>query len=141
MIGLKESLDIFTSGRPSMRENNLDLLRLGVLVEAEHTEFSFSLLDYLAHPTQETAQELAQECADVALYLEQILRMIGSDLLTEMLDKIAYNTTRFHSGRFTREPYSDAYFGSKTETKAMEWKQTYYQEPLIIYDHTVTRGL
>ena len=130
-------MGMFKSGREAMRVNNQDLLRIGVLAEGEFNEFIPALLDYLAHPTQATGQELAQEVADVVLYLEQILEMIGSDLLTEALDKVAYNTTRFTAKDFTEKPYFEAYSDSKQWVRDTGWKQEYYSEPLVTYDHTV----
>lgn len=140
MLSFKEHLDIFIDGRPAMKENNRDLLRLGVLLEGEFHEFLFAFLDYLCAPNQETAQEMAQEAADCGLYLEQILRMVGSELLAEMLDKVFYNTTRFHSGTFTDNTYETAYKESKAETKAIGWKDTYYSEPRVVYDHSFALG-
>lgn len=141
MITFKEHLDHFESGRQSLRENNTNPLLLGVLLEGEFNEFIPAFLDYLSDPNQDTAQELAQEAADLGLYLEQIMRMIGTTLYAEMLDKITYNTTRFHSGVFNREPYEVAYKKSKSETKAIGWKEQYYSEPHVIYDHSVARGI
>lgn len=136
-MNLQEHMSIFRSGRESMRVNNTDLLRLGILCEGEFGEFATALLDYLTSPTQESAQELAQEVADVVLYLEQIVSLIGSDLLTEVLDKVAYNTTRFTSKDFTEKPYTHAYSDSKQWVKDTGWKQDYYSEPLVEYDHTI----
>ncbi len=141
MISLKEHLDHFEAGHPSMRENNRDLLRLGELLEGEFGEFVPALLDYISNPNQETAQEMAQEASDVGLYLEQILRMVGSNLYDEMLDKSIYNSTRFHSKDFTEKPYDQAYRDSKAQTKAIGWKKEYYSEPHVIYDHTVALGM
>jgi hypothetical protein len=135
MLSFKEHLDIFVEGRPAMMQNNQDLLRLGILLEGEFAEFIPALLDYICNPNQETAQEMAQEAADLGLYLEQILRMVGSNLLVEMLDKLFYNSTRFYSGDFTRLPYEEAYPLSKQRAKEQGIKEDFYSVPNVIYDH------
>lgn len=139
MISLKEHLDHFEAGRHSMRENNRDLLRLGILLEGEFLEFIPALLDYIVNPNQDTAQEMTQEIADVGLYLEQILRMVGTNLYSEMFDKVTYNTTRFHSQTFSEKQYKEAYTSSKAETKAIGWKEEYYREPHVVYNHSVAQ--
>jgi len=132
-MNIEQHLDIFGAGRPSMRENNDDLLRLGVLAEGEFHEFIDSWLDLIANPTQETAQEAGQEAADVSLYLSSCMRSIGSTLEGEMLDKIAYNTSRFLSADFQDKPYAQGYAESKQWVKDVGWKKSYYMEPRIEY--------
>jgi len=132
-MNIEQHLDIFDDGRPSMRENNDDLLRLGVLAEGEFHEFIDAWLDLIANPTQETAQEAGQEAADVSLYLSQCMRCIGSTLEGEMLDKIAYNTSRFLSVDFQDKPYAQGYGESKQWVKDVGWKKSYYIEPRIEY--------
>lgn len=137
----KEVFDIFESGRKAMNENNRDLLMLSVLLEGEFDEFLTAMLDYLTDPTQETAQEFAQEAADLGIYLEQILRMVGSNLLVEMIDKTVYNITRFHAGEFSRQDYDTAYKKAKQTTKAIGWKQTYQEVEHVKYDHTTALNM
>lgn len=135
MISIEQHLDIFESGRPSMRKNNTDLLKLGVLAEAEFHEFTDAWLDLLSNPSQETAQEASQEAADVALFLAQCMRSIGTSLDTEMRDKIAFNTSRFASVDFPEDkPYLDGYMSSKQWVKDVGWKQQYYMQPNVTYD-------
>lgn len=134
-MNIEQHLDIFESGRPAMKQNNRDLLKLGVLAEAEFHEFIDAWLDLLANPSQETAQEASQEAADVALFLAQCMRAIGTSLEWEMRDKIAYNTSRFVSRDFTVDrPYSEAYTASKAWVKETGWKQQYYMQPGVLYD-------
>lgn len=134
-MNIEQHLDIFESGRPAMKQNNRDLLKLGVLLEQEFQEFLDAWLDLLAHPSQEAAQEVGQEAADVALFLAQCMRSIGSTLEGEMLDKIAFNTSRFASVDFPEyKPYLEAYTGSKQWVKDVGWKQTYYERPRLEYD-------
>lgn len=134
MLSVEQHLDIFESGRPAMSENNKDLLQLGVLLEGEFNEFIPAWLDYIIHPSQETGQEVGQEAADVALYLAQCLRCIGSSLEVEMRDKIAYNTTRFTSQDFSGDnEYSEAYKRSKQWVRDTNWKQTYYAQEHVVY--------
>jgi len=132
-MDIEQHLDIFEQARPSMRDNNADLLRLGVLVETEFVEFLDSWLDLIVTPTQETAQEAGQEAADVSLYLAQCMRSIGSTLEGEMLDKIAYNTSRFLSVDFQEKPYAQGNAESKQWVKDVGWKKSYYMEPRIEY--------
>jgi len=132
-MNIEQHLDIFEAGRPSMRENNADLLLLGVLAEGEFNEFIDAWLDLIANPTQETAQEVGQEAGDVSLYLSQCMRSIGSTLEGEMLDKIAYNTSRFLSVDFQEKPYAQGYAESKQWVKDVGWKKSYYMEPRIEY--------
>jgi len=132
-MNIEQHLDIFEQARPSMRENNADLLRLGVLVEGEFNEFINAWFTLIATPTQETAQEAGQEAADVSLYLAQCMRSIGTTLEGEMLDKIAYNTSRFISADFQEKPYAEGYGESKQWVKDVGWKKSYYMEPRIEY--------
>jgi len=132
-MNIEQHLDIFEAGRPSMRRDNSDLLRLGVLAEGEFHEFIDAWLDLIANPTQETAQEVGQEAADVSLYLAQCMRSIGSTLEGEMLDKIAYNTSRFLSVDFQEKPYAQGYAESKQWVRDVGWKKSYYMEPRIEY--------
>jgi len=132
-MNIEQHLDIFEQARPSMRENNADLLRLGVLAEGEFNEFINAWLNLIANPTQETAQEAGQEAADVSLYLAQCMRSIGTTLEGEMLDKIAYNTSRFISADFQEKPYAQGYAESKQWVKDVGWKKSYYMEPGIEY--------
>jgi len=132
-MNIEQHLDIFEQARPSIRENNADLLLLGVLAEGEFHEFINAWLDLIANPTQETAQEVGQEAADVSLYLAQCMRSIGSTLEGEMLDKIAYNTSRFLSADFQEKPYAQGYGESKQWVKDVGWKKSYYMEPRIEY--------
>jgi len=139
-MNIEQHLDIFESGRPSMRRDNADLLRLGVLVEGEFNEFIDAWLDLIANPTQETAQEAGQEAADVSLYLAKCMRLIGSTLEGEMLDKIAYNTSRFISADFREKPYAQGYAESKQWVKDVGWNKSYYMEPRIEYKITDTNN-
>jgi len=139
-MNIEQHLDIFESGRPSMRRDNADLLRLGVLVEGEFNEFIDAWLDLIANPTQETAQEAGQEAADVSLYLAKCMRLIGSTLEGEMLDKIAYNTSRFISADFQEKPYAQGYAESKQWVKDVGWNKSYYMEPRIEYKITDTNN-
>ena len=132
-MNIEQHLDIFEAGRPSMRRDNSDLLHLGVLAEGEFNEFINAWLDLIANPTQETAQEVGQEAADVSLYLSQCMRSIGSTLEGEMLDKIAYNTSRFLSVDFQDKPYARGYAESKQWVRDVGWKKSYYMEPRIEY--------
>jgi len=132
-MNIEQHLDIFEAGRPSMKRDNADLLRLGVLVEEEFVEFLDAWLDLIANPTQETAQEAGQEAADVSLYLSSCMRSIGSTLEGEMLDKIAYNTSRFISADFQEKPYTKGYAESKQWVKDVGWKKSYYMQPRIEY--------
>jgi len=116
-----------------MKQDNADLFRLGVLVEGEFNEFINAWFTLIATPTQETAQEAGQEAADVSLYLSQCMRCIGSTLEGEMLDKIAYNTSRFLSADFQDKPYAQGYAESKQWVKDVGWKKSYYMEPRIEY--------
>jgi len=133
-MNIEQHLDIFEAGRPSMRRDNSDLLRLGVLAEGEFHEFIDAWLDLIANPTQETAQEAGQEAADVSLYLSSCMRSIGSTLEGEMLDKIAYNTSRFISADFQEKPYAQGYGESKQWVKDVGWKKSYYTEPGVEYE-------
>lgn len=117
-----------------MKENNDDLFTLCVLAEGEMDEFTTALLDLITNPSQEAAQEVGQEAADVAIYLASCMRVIGSSLEDEMVDKTAYNTARFTSKDFTEKPYSQAYPESKAWVKDTHWKQQYYQQPRIEYN-------
>jgi hypothetical protein len=131
---IESHLDIFESGRPAMKKNNQDLLRLAVLVEQEFHEFIDAWLDFLCDPTQESAQETGQEAADVALFLAQCMRAIGSTLEGEMLDKIAFNTSRFAAIDFDKEtPYTEAYTRSKQWVRDTGWKKSYYSEQRVKY--------
>jgi len=132
-MNIEQHLDIFEQARPSMRRDNSDLLLLGVLAEGEFHEFINAWLDLIANPTQETAQEVGQEAADVSLYLAQCMRSIGSTLEGEMLDKIAYNTSRFLSVDFQEKPYAQGYAESKQWVRDVGWKKSYYMEPRIEY--------
>jgi len=132
-MNIEQHLDIFEAGRTSMRRDNSDLLLLGVLAEGEFNEFINAWLDLIANPTQETAQEVGQEAADVSLYLAQCMRSIGSTLEGEMLDKIAYNTSRFLSVDFQEKPYAQGYAESKQWVRDVGWKKSYYMEPRIEY--------
>ena len=132
-MNIEQHLDIFEQARPSMKRDNADLLRLGVLVEEEFHEFIDAWLDLIADPKQETAQEAGQEAADVSLYLAQCMRSIGSTLEGEMLDKIAYNTSRFISADFQEKPYAKGYAESKQWVRDVKWKKSYYMEPRVEY--------
>ena len=132
-MNIEQHLDIFESSRPSMRRDNADPLRLGVLVEGEFHEFIDAWLDLVANPTQETAQEAGQEAADVSLYLAKCMRSIGSTIEGEMIDKIAYNTSRFISADFQEKPYAEGYAGSKQWVRDVGFKKSYYMEPRIEY--------
>jgi NTP pyrophosphatase (non-canonical NTP hydrolase) len=143
---LIESQENWDLDHPVMRKNNEDLLSLWSLLQAEVDETGDEVLDYMilqqsgAVP-HEMVDRLAKELDDVFMFTLQMYTIIGVDLYDSVMDKRAYNMTRFTSAMYSNgRTYDEARTVSKQWVKDTGWKDEFYHpvtagEPTPVLNH------
>lgn len=107
--------------RPTMTDRNDDVLFIVSLLAAEVNELGEAV-------SQGDMEDIGQECADVFLFLLQIMSTCGLDLYLEVMEKRAYNMCRYTSGNFSNGlTYEQAVFASREQTKQMMLKDRFYK--------------
>lgn len=105
--------------RPRLKEDNQDLLQSWLLLYNEVLEMGDETQDYLIQPNDKRLDKLVQEAADVALYIMSFFEIIGVDMYTAVMDKLAQNCLKhkafyYTNGRTANEGRRDA---------GIQWKQ------------------
>lgn len=124
---IDQSQRTWNADRPTMAENNRDLLQLAVLYEGEHFELLNAWIGFLCDPQEATKQDVLQESADVVLFITQLIHYLGSTLEETVMDKRAYNTTRYIAANFQGDKtYEQGMADSRAWVKENNWKEEFY---------------
>lgn len=133
---IDQSQRTWDADRPVMAQNNRDLLQLAVLYEDEHHELLDAWVGYLTDPKEATKEDVLQESADVVLFITQLIHILGSTLEQTVMDKRAYNISRYTASNFQEgEEYSEGIAAGRQWVKERNWKSEYYGKdvvPLVI---------
>lgn len=105
--------------RPRLKEDNQDLLQSWMLLNTEVLEMGDEVQEYMIDPSEKRLDKLSQEVADVALFVMSFFELIGIDMFTAVMDKLAQNSLKhkafyYTNGRTANEGRRDA---------SNQWKQ------------------
>lgn len=112
--------------RPIVKNNNT-LDRVGELLRVEADELIDAIFIFSLIQNEKTKKEVLQEAADVGLFLIAIFRLLEADMLEEIMEKIAFNTTRYMAKDFQEGDYKETYKRRKQELKEEKWRETFYK--------------
>lgn len=128
LTSVRQAQAEFLADRPSMVENNKSVGNIIRLLFGETKELMHAVLDHLANPTDATLVDVEQEAADVFIYLDAMLAILGISVYDAVMGKIAFNTSRFKPSDFKELPYDQAYKKSKQREKQVQTKRIFYPE-------------
>jgi len=122
---VKETEANWIKDRPVIEKAN-SLFNVSLALRGEVSEALEAVAYYLLNPTREHRKEVLQELSDIGIYLMALFRMLDSDMMDEMMEKMAYNATRYMARDFQAGNYQEIYSGRKKELKKECWKETFY---------------
>lgn len=130
---IDQSQRLWDLDHPAMYQDNQDLLRLAVLYEGEHNELLNAWVGFLCDPAEATREDVLQEAADVILFITQLIHHLGSTVEQTVMDKRAYNYSRYTADLFKgNKPYKQALGEGKAWVQERDWKNTWYSiQPLV----------
>ena len=122
---VKETEANWIKDRPVIEKAN-SLFNVSLALRGEVSEALEAVAYYLLNPTREHRKEVLQELSDIGIYLMALFRMLDSDMMDEMMEKMAYNATRYMARDFQAGNYQEIYSRRKKELKKECWKETFY---------------